>query len=134
MKVVGLTGGIGSGKSLVARMFASCGAQVIDADQLAREAVARGTPELADIVSRFGPTVLDPSGELDRRRMAEIVFKDPTAREALNQIVHPAVRNRAMARIQTLAEQGANLVVYDVPLLYETGLDRQFPEVIVVNV
>jgi dephospho-CoA kinase len=134
VRVVGLTGGIGSGKSEVARMFTALGAHLIDADQLAREVVEPGSRGLAEIVEAFGPDVLDRDGRLDRKKVAAIVFKDPDKRAVLERIVHPRVLEAAMARIATLAERGAKVVVYDVPLLYETGLDRHFPEVIVVDV
>lgn len=134
MRVVGLTGGIGSGKSVVARMLAQHGADVIDADQLAREVVEPGTLALTQIVTRFGPTVLDERGYLDRRKLGKVVFKDEKLRTELNQIVHPAVQARAMERINELVNQGSELIIYDVPLLYESGLERFFPEVVVVNV
>lgn len=133
MRIVGLTGGIGSGKSEVARIFASLGAEVIDADVLAREVVEPGSPALAAIVSRFGAEFLDASGRLDRKRVATLVFQDPGARAELEAIIHPAVRARAMERIAAAAEAGTAVVVYDVPLLYEAGLDRELPDVIVVD-
>ncbi|MCK6547683.1 dephospho-CoA kinase [Myxococcota bacterium] len=133
MRVVGLTGGIGTGKSSVARLFAELGARVIDADQLARDVVEPGTPGLAAIVARFGDGVLDAEGRLDRKKLAAIVFGDAAARAALNAIVHPAVRRRALEQIQAASDDGAELVVYDVPLLFETGLDRELPDVIVVT-
>lgn len=115
-------------------MFAALGASVIDADQLAREVVEPGTPGLARIAARFGQTVLDPEGRLDRKKLAQVVFNDEAERNALNAIIHPAVRERSLQKIAELAERGAEVIVYDVPLLFETGLDRQFPEVIVVAV
>lgn len=133
MRVVGLTGGIGTGKSSVARLFAELGAHVIDADQLAREVVEPGAPALAAIVARFGADVLDPQGRLERKRLGAVVFGDADARAALEAIVHPAVRRRAFEKIQAAADAGAELVVYDVPLLYETGLDRELPDVVVVT-
>lgn len=134
MRIVGLTGGIGSGKSVVAKMLAKLGAEVIDADQLAREAVRPGSDGLAEIVSRFGPSVLDPNGELDRRRLGSIVFGDEAARRDLNRIVHPRVAARTAEEIEAAAKRGAEVVVYDVPLLYENALEKTFPEVVVVSV
>ncbi len=130
--VIGLTGGIGSGKSSVAAMLRELGATVIDADQLAREAVAPGTPALQAIVARFGPETLTPSGELDRRALGRRVFADEEARRALNAIVHPEVAALAAQRMSDALASGAPLVVYDVPLLYENGLEQSLPEVVVV--
>ena len=132
-RVVGLTGGIGSGKSTVARLLAEHGAAIIDADQLAREAVAPGSPALAQLVARFGQGVLTADGALDRPRHGALVFGDDEARRALNAIVHPEVARLAAQRIQDLIAAGAPLVVYDVPLLYENALEKVLPEVIVVD-
>jgi dephospho-CoA kinase len=134
VRVIGLTGGIGSGKSTVSRMLAKLGAEIIDADELARAAVAPGTSALAQIIDRFGPEVLDENGALDRRLMARIVFNDERARNDLNRIVHPAVAERAVQEINARRERGVKTVVYDVPLLFETGLEGMFDSVIVVNV
>lgn len=134
MQVVGLTGGIGSGKSTVADMLRALGATVIDADQLAREAVAVGSDGLARVRARFGPEVLDADGGLDRKALGRVVFKDPAARKDLEAIVHPEVAALAAQRIQAAAAAGAPLVVYDVPLLYENRLDQGLPAVIVVSV
>lgn len=130
-RVVGLTGGIGCGKSVVASMLAELGASIVDADQLAREAVAVGSPALEAIRARFGD-VFDDRGALDRGRLGDIVFGDDRARADLNAIVHPRVAALAMERMAALMGEGAKLIVYDVPLLYESGLDRTLPEVIVV--
>lgn len=132
-RVVGLTGGIGCGKSLVASMFRALGAAVIDADLLAREAVAVGSPGLEAITARFGAGVLLPDGNLDRKKVAALVFTDAEALKALNAIVHPEVARLSAERIAGALASGAPLVVYDVPLLYENGLERRFPEVIVVH-
>lgn len=131
--VVGLTGGIGSGKSTVARLLAERGAFVIDADQLAREVVAPGKPALAEITRTFGPAVLAADGSLDRAKLGARVFADAEARAQLNRIVHPEVRKLSALRIQDAVNQGVPVVVYDVPLLYETGLETSFPLVIVVD-
>lgn len=129
---VGLTGGIGSGKSEVARLLAAHGAVVIDSDVLAREVVARGTEGLAEVVSVFGPRVLTPSGDLDRPALGRLVFADQAARVRLEAIVHPRVRRRA-AEIESAAAPDA-VVVHDVPLLVETGQPDRFDEVVVVDV
>jgi dephospho-CoA kinase len=128
---VGLTGGIGSGKSEVARLLARQGAYVVDSDALARAAVAPGTPGLAAVVEAFGPGVLRADGSLDRERLAAIVFDDAAARERLNAIVHPLVGAAAAAAVVT-APPGA-VVVHDVPLLVETGMAPAFDVVVVVD-
>jgi dephospho-CoA kinase len=128
---VGLTGGIASGKSLVAAELAARGAIVIDADLLAREVVEPGTPALAGIIERFGPEVLIGS-RLDRTRLAEIVFADPEARRDLERIVHPAVRARA-AELERAAGAAA-VVVHVIPLLVETDQQEEFDLVVTVDV
>lgn len=127
---VGLTGGIGSGKSEVARLLAARGAVVVDADALAREAVAPGTPGLAAVVEEFGPGVLAPDGSLDRAALGRTVFADPQRRAALERIVHPYVARRS-AELMAAAPPDA-VVVYDVPLLVEKGLASGFDLVVVV--
>ena len=129
---MGLTGGIASGKSTVAAILAELGAVVIDADQLAREVVAPGTPGLARVVEAFGPDVLASDGGLDRPRLGAIVFAEPERLQVLNGIVHPLVRARA-AELEAAAPTGA-LVVHDIPLLAETGQGDRFEAVIVVDV
>jgi dephospho-CoA kinase len=128
---VGLTGGIASGKSTVAAMLAELGAVVIDADALAREVVAKGTPGLERVVAAFGPEVLTAEGELDRPRMGAIVFADEDRRRVLEGIVHPLVFER-YAELEGTAPAGA-LVVHDIPLLAETGRAAEFDAVIVVE-
>jgi len=128
---VGLTGGIASGKSLVAADLAARGAIIIDADVLAREVVEPGTPALAAIVERFGSKVLT-DGQLDRSRLGEIVFADPLARRDLERIVHPAVRARAIELER--AAQDAVVVVHVIPLLVETGQQQNFDFVVTVDV
>ena len=132
--MLGLTGGIGSGKSTVAKLLAERGAKIIDADLLARDAVAPGSLGLTRIAAAFGRGVLTESGELDRAAMGALVFNNDDARQALNAIVHPEVARLAMERMQALIAEGTPVIVYDVPLLYENGLDAQLPEVIVVSV
>jgi len=128
---VGLTGGIGSGKSTVSARLAEHGAVVIDADLLAREVVAAGTPGLAEIVTAFGPGVVGPDGELDRAEMGRQVFGDDAARARLEKIIHPRVRARA-AEIEAAACDDA-IVVHDIPLLVETGQAGSFDVVLVVD-
>lgn len=122
MDLIGLTGGIASGKSTVARMLRDAGIDVIDADALAREVVAKGSEGLALIMARFGADILDPEGELDRAKLGARVFADDEARRDLNRIVHPLVAQRAQERAQALAAAGRRYVVYDVPLLFENQL------------
>ena len=132
MRLVGLTGGIATGKSTFAALLRARGAPVLDADLLAREAVAKGSPGLADVVAAFGPEVLDAGGELDRKRMAARVFADPAAREALERIVHPRVRAAMAGEVARLAAAGAPLAFYDVPLHYEAGREGDVDLVAVV--
>jgi dephospho-CoA kinase len=127
-----VTGGMGSGKSEVTRLFDELGAVVIDADVLAREVVAAGTSGLAEIVQTFGKDLLGPDGELDRPAMGRRVFADPTARTQLEAIIHPRVRQRADA-IEREAPHDA-VVVHDIPLLVETGQAERFDAVVVVDV
>lgn len=128
---IGLTGGIGSGKSTVAALLAARGAVIIDADRIAREVVEPGTPGLAAVVAEFGDGVLAADGSLDRPALAAIVFADPAARARLDGIVHPLVRLRAT---ELLAELPADAVaVQDVPLLVETGQAAAYDLVLVVE-
>jgi dephospho-CoA kinase len=123
--VVGLTGGIGSGKSTVARLLAERGAVVVDADVVAREVTAPGGPAHDAVVQRFGPEVVGPGGDLDRPALARLVFGDERAREELNAIVHPAVHQGVLARLAAAnAADPDAVVVLDVPLLAEVGRDR----------
>ena len=128
--LVGLTGGIGAGKSVVAARLAELGAVVIDSDRLAREVVAPGTDGLAEVVAAFGPQVVGPDGGLDRPALGRLVFADPAARQRLEAIVHPRVRARA-AGLVAQAPPGS-VVVNDVPLLVETGIAGTFDVVVVV--
>lgn len=129
---VGLTGGIASGKSTVASILRELGAVIIDADQIAREVVAKGTPGLAAVVEAFGPELLTPEGDLDRPRMGQLVFGDEEQRRKLEAIVHPLVFER-YAELETSAPKDG-LVVHDIPLLVETGRPGEFDAVIVVDV
>ena len=128
--MIGLTGGIGAGKTAVARRLAELGAVVIDSDSLAREVVAAGTPGRDEVVAVFGDAVLGPDGELDRAALGRIVFADPDARRRLEAIVHPRVRARA-AEIAASAPPDA-VVVNDVPLLVEANLAAHYDMVVVV--
>lgn len=128
---VGLTGGIASGKSTVSAILADLGAVIIDADRLAREVVARGTPGLARVVEAFGPEVLTADGEMDRAKVGEIVFADPERRRVLEGIIHPLVRARS-AELEEAASPDA-VVVHDIPLLVETGQPGLFDAVVVVD-
>jgi len=131
MRVLGLTGGIGSGKSMVAQMFAELGAVVIDADQLAREVVEPGQPALQEIASTFGPDVLLPDGRLDRPKLAGIIFSDPAERAKLDAITHPRIRERMEGQIEA-RRSGRGVLILDIPLLYENNRTNMVEKVIVV--
>jgi dephospho-CoA kinase len=120
-RLIGLTGGIGTGKSTVARMLTKLGAALIDADAIVRELQARGSPVLGEIVEAFGRQVLDADGELDRETLGAIVFRDPEARTRLNAIVHPRVGAELARRTREVQQAGAPLVVLDIPLLFESS-------------
>ena len=132
MLLVGLTGGIGSGKSTVARMLEERGAVVFDADLLAREAVEPGTPGHTAVIERFGADVLAPGGELDREALASIVFADPSARRDLERIVHPEVR-RLFAEGSEAYHDTDRIVVFSAPLLVESGMHTAFEILVVVS-
>ena len=135
MLLVGLTGGIGSGKSTVADRLEELGVPVINADVIAREIVQPGEPALTEIVHRFGAQVLQEDGTLDRVRLAGVVFADPEARRALDRITHPRIAARVAERIAELgaADDPPPVVVVDHPLLVETGQAGRFDEVVVVE-
>ncbi len=130
---VGLTGGIGAGKSTVSRMLADRGAVVVDGDQIARDLVVPGQPALDEIVARFGTGVLQSDGELDRPGLASIVFPDPQALAALDAIMHPRIAQRAAEMLDAAARGGTQIVVYDMPLLVENGSADDFDLVMVVH-
>ncbi|MFA9445387.1 dephospho-CoA kinase [Egicoccus sp. AB-alg6-2] len=136
MFLVGLTGGIGSGKSTVARRWAELGTTVLDADLVAREIVEPGEPALADIAARFGAHLVDDAGRLDRQGLADVVFTDDEARRELDRIMHPRIAARIAERIAALdADDGrpqSRLAVVDHPLLIETGQTGRFDAVVVV--
>jgi dephospho-CoA kinase len=128
---VGLTGGVASGKSTVAALLREAGAVVIDADQLAREVVARGTPGLEQVVAAFGADILTPDGEMDRAAVGAIVFADEARRKVLEAIVHPLVFERIVELEAAAAAD--DLVVHDIPLLAESGRADTFDAVLVVD-
>jgi dephospho-CoA kinase len=126
---VGLTGGIASGKSTVSRILASLGAPVIDADRLVRQAYQPGSPTVAAIVRAFGDSVLRGDGSIDRAALASVVFADEAARRRLEAIVHPTVRQLMWDEAAEYERQGHAACIFDIPLLIETGLYRQFDRV-----
>jgi dephospho-CoA kinase len=131
--LVGLTGGLATGKSTVSAILRSLGCVVLDADQLAREVVAPGEPALAAIVEAFGRDVLGPDGALDRKRLGALVFTDPDRRRRLEAITHPAIRDRFLARLAELETQGfEGIVVWDAPVMIETGGHRAMEKLVVV--
>ncbi len=134
VKTIGLTGGIGSGKSTVSRLLASYGAVVVDADLLAREVVEPGSEGLAAVVEEFGPEVLRADGSLDREALGARVFPDPEALQRLNGLLHPRIGALTLERFAAAAAGGAPLLVHDVPLLVENGLQGGYEEVVVVDV
>jgi len=130
--LVGLTGGIATGKSTVSEILTRLGCVLIDADQLAREVVAPGEPALAVVVREFGD-VLQPGGALDRRKLAAIVFADPSRRKRLEAILHPAIRERFDARLDALTREGfEGIVVFDAPVMIESGGYKNVDRLIVV--
>jgi dephospho-CoA kinase len=132
MRLIGVTGGIATGKSTVDRMLADHGATVIDADVLAREVVLPGTPALAEVVQRFGASVLQPDGELDRARLGAVVFSDPDARHDLDRITHPRIAELTQERVAAALATNTPLVVVDIPLLYENAREGMFEGVLLV--
>ena len=133
MRVIGLTGGIGSGKSTVSALLAARGAVIIDADAITRELQAPGTEVFVAMVERFGPGIVAADGSLDRQAVADIVFNDPDALQDLNDIVHPAVGAETTRRLLEQAETD-NLVVLDIPLLVESAGKREVAGIVVVDV
>jgi dephospho-CoA kinase len=131
-RVFALTGGIGSGKSSVAEIFRDEGIPVIDADIVAREAVAPGSRGLREVAATFGPQVLTQKGELDRVRLGQLVFRIEDARRSLEAIIHPIVRGLVDQRIRALTAQGHDLICYEIPLLFETNQQEKYRPVVVV--
>lgn len=132
--ILGVTGGIACGKTLVTHIFRQLGAAVVSADELAREVVAPGSPTLARLLEQFGPEILLPSGELNRAALGALIFADPEARAALNAITHPAIAALSVARLAQLKAADWPLVVYEAPLLYEAGAEGRVDAVLVVTV
>jgi dephospho-CoA kinase len=133
MLKIALTGGPGSGKSTVAQMFRELGAEVIDADEVAHGAVSPGQPAWEEVRREFSPDYFREDGSLDRAKMAELVFQDAGARQKLNAIVHPRVTGEIARRLKDLAARGVALVMVEVPLLFEAGLEKNFDMVLVVD-
>jgi dephospho-CoA kinase len=133
VKHIGLTGNVAAGKSSVAALFRRWGATVIDADEIVRELQRPGTPVLAAIVRRFGPDVLQPDGTLDRPHLRTLMLEDAGARHDLESIVHPAVLTRRRALLDLARQNGAPLVVSDIPLLFETTDPAEFDAVVLVD-
>jgi dephospho-CoA kinase len=133
MKLVGLTGGVGSGKSTVAEMMRELGAEVVDADEATHAVYEPGNPGFDAVLREFGDDYVD-GGRIDRSRLGELVFRDDDARRRLNSIVHPLVRDWMAQRTAEAAERGVEVVVQDVPLLFENGLERLFSTVVLVYV
>lgn len=130
MLIVGLTGGIGSGKSTVANMFAQLGALTVDADQLGRQAIETGTSGYDAVVATFGSQIVS-DGEINRSKLGEIVFKDPSQRKALEAIIHPRVQAALASKIKSLSP--GDILIYEIPLLVETGSAAKFDYVITVE-
>lgn len=130
MRVIGLTGGIGCGKSLASQYFSELGALVIDADQLARAAIERGSQGFDEAVSIFGDSILN-NGDIDRRALGEIIFKDPDAKKKLEGIIHPFVRQQFEEAVSSL--KADETLIYEIPLLVETGAQDRFDLVITVE-
>lgn len=132
MRVIGLTGGIASGKSTAARTLAELGARVVDADEVAREIVAPGQPALAEIVRAFGREMLQPDGTLDRKRLGAVIFADPDKRRTLNAITHPRIAMETQARLGRLREEGVPAAVYEAALLVENRVHEALDGLLVV--
>jgi dephospho-CoA kinase len=133
LKLIGLTGGAGSGKSTVAEMFRELGAAIVDADEASHAVYAPGTPGFDAVVREFGSDFVR-SGQIDRGRLGELVFHDEDARRRLNAIVHPLVRTWMAERTVEAEDRGAEVIVHDVPLLFENGLDKLYADVVLVFV
>ena len=132
MKVLGLTGGIGMGKSTAARLLAKRGVPIVDTDELARQLVQPGQPALAEVIQAFGPHITGPDGQLRRAELARIVFADPAARKRLEDILHPPIRELWRAQVRAWREEGRSLAVVVIPLLFETGAEAELNATICV--
>jgi dephospho-CoA kinase len=133
MLKIAITGGAGTGKSTVARMFAELGAEVLNADQIARDVVAVGAPAWEELRRLYGPEYFNENGELNRSRLAQLVFADPEERSRLDRLIHPRVEAELKARVAELRRRGKALVLVEVPLLFETGREAAYDRVIVVT-
>ncbi|MER0078615.1 dephospho-CoA kinase [Corynebacterium sp. KPL2830] len=134
MKLIGLTGGIGSGKSTVAKLCAQRGWRVVDADRIARDIVKPGQPALAELAEKFGEDILQEDGSLDRKELARRAFVDKEHTELLNSITHPRIQEETQRQFAAAREEGFDFTVYDMPLLVDNGLDADMDFVIVVDV
>lgn len=134
MYIIGLTGGIASGKSAVSGMLRELGAYIVDTDKIARDVVLPEQPAWLEAVAQFGSSILLPDGRIDRQQLGDIVFNDITARKKLEDIIHPAIKSMVLAEINTASQQGQEIVVVDVPLLFEIGWQKMTDEVWVVYV
>jgi dephospho-CoA kinase len=132
MRVIGLTGGIASGKSTAARTLAELGARIVDADKVARDVVEPGQPALAEIARTFGREMLLPDGTLDRKRLGAIIFADADQRRALNAITHPRIAAETQARLARLRAEGVPVAVYEAALLVENGVHKGLDGLLVV--
>lgn len=133
LPVVGLTGGIASGKSLVAKMFRARGVAHVDADQVARDVVTPGSEGLAAVVAEFGPEYLTPEGELDRKRLGKLVFQAPERRAALEAILHPRIRRESIAQLAQAASTKPPYLIYEAALIIEIGSHRDFAAIVLVT-
>jgi dephospho-CoA kinase len=132
LKLIGLTGGAGSGKSTVAAMFRELGAAIVDADEASHAVYERGTPGFREVVETFGNEYVREDSQIDRAKLGDLVFKNPEARKKLNAIVHPRVREWMAERTAEAVEGGAEVVIQDVPLLFENGLQGLFSSTVLV--
>ncbi|KYG66027.1 dephospho-CoA kinase [Bdellovibrio bacteriovorus] len=133
MKWIGLTGGIASGKSTVSQRLRELDFQLVDADEIARGVVQKGSPGLKSVLEKFGHELLDPEGHLNRRKLAQYVFDDPFKKLELEAILHPLIRAEVKRQREVLASQGHSLAIYDMPLLVESQAQAQFDKVVVVT-
>ena len=132
MKILGLTGGVGMGKSAAAKILCAAGAQVVDTDDLARQLVGPGQPALAEIKKEFGPGIISSAGALERRELARIIFADAGARKKIEAILHPRIRERWLAQIERWRRENCKLAVVVIPLLFETRAESEFDKIICV--
>jgi len=130
MKVLGLTGGVGMGKTTTAQFLSACGAMVVDTDDLARQFVQPGQPALAEIQSAFGPQIIAPDGQLRRTELAQIVFADPVSRQQIESILHPRIRHAWQSQIVAWRNAGQALAVVVIPLLFETRAEPDFDKIL----